>query len=201
MKKGKIVILFSGGVESTALLIHYASKSNIVYPFYVKFGYLWENEELKRAKNVLFYLKKSLKNLRNLATVKIKSPPKRLKRFPSTEKELEIPMRNLLLCSQAAIYGYRKGIFRCATGSLGMYLFPDNKRKHFDKLEELISQGLNKTFTIETPFFGMNKEEIIRLYGNLMPLHLTFSCIKPIKGKPCGKCIKCREREEALRLF
>ncbi|RUM28650.1 MAG: queuosine biosynthesis protein [Aquifex sp.] len=201
MKKEKIVVLFSGGVESTALLIHYASKNNILYPLYVRFGYSWEDEELKRAKNVLFYLKKSVKNLRNLATVKVKSLSKRLKGFPSTEKELEIPMRNLLLCSQAAIYGYRKGIFRCAIGSLGMYPFPDNKREYFDKLEELISQGLNKTFTIETPFFGMKKEEIIRLYGNLMPLHLTFSCIKPIKGKPCGKCIKCREREEALRLL
>ncbi|GAB6065319.1 hypothetical protein JCM9492_04110 [Aquifex pyrophilus] len=197
----KIVVLFSGGVESTALIVHYALKNYTVYPLYVKFGFPWENYEKEVAKKVLNILKGKFRGILNLKVDIANAPLKRFEKYPSSEGELEIPLRNLILCTRGAIYAFKKGIDRCAIGSLGIYPFPDNKRDYFDKLEELISSGLGKPFVIETPFFGMEKEEVIKRYGMYIPLSITLSCINPVNGKPCGKCIKCKEREEATKLL
>ncbi|WP_461831835.1 7-cyano-7-deazaguanine synthase [Aquifex sp.] len=197
----KVVVLFSGGVESTALLVHYALRNYTVYPLYVRFGLPWEDYEKEVAKKVLNILRRRLGGILNLKVDIARAPLKRFKNFPSSEDELEIPLRNLILCTRGAIYAYKKGADRCAIGSLGIYPFPDNKREYFDKLEELISSGLGKSFFIETPFYGMEKDEVIKKYGRYIPLDITLSCINPVNGKPCGKCIKCREREEATKLL
>lgn len=196
----EILVLFSGGVESTALLVHYVKRKFKTFPLYVKFGYPWEDYELKNAIKVLNNLRSRYPNIRNIKIRKIKGM---LKGFgiPSREEELEIPMRNLLLCTVGAQVGYSLGIYRLAHGSLGLYPFPDSKRDYFDKLEEIISKGLGIRFVIETPFYGMHKEEVLRKYKNEIPLNLTLSCVSPIGGRPCGKCIKCKERKRALSLF
>ncbi len=193
----KIIVLFSGGVESSALVVYYARRGFIVYPLYVRFGYPWEGYELRNAVIVLNTLRNEYRNIVRIRVRKIKGVLKDFKK-PLSEKELEIPMRNLLLCTEAAKLGYRLGIFRVAHGSLGLYPFPDSKRDYFDSLQELIGTGLGVNFVIETPFYGMHKEEILRTYGRYIPLELTFSCISPVNGKPCGKCVKCKERTKAL---
>ncbi|AAC06979.1 7-cyano-7-deazaguanine synthase, partial [Aquifex aeolicus] len=110
-------------------------------------------------------------------------------------------MRNFILCTAGALYGVPKGINTCAIGSLGMYPFEDNKKEFFEKLSETISMSLGKEFYIETPFMGMHKHEVIKRYGKFIPLELSLTCINPVNGEPCGKCIKCKEREEALSLL
>ncbi|WP_461829378.1 7-cyano-7-deazaguanine synthase [Aquifex sp.] len=193
----KVLVLFSGGVESSALLVHYAKKGFLAFPLYVRFGYPWEDYELRNALRVLNHLRSRYLNIRNIRIRKAKAVLKSFGR-PKREKELEIPLRNLILCTVGAQLGYRLGIYRLAHGSLGLYPFPDSKRDYFDELEEVISKGLGRKFVIETPFYGMHKGDILRLYGKEIPLELTLSCISPVNGKPCGKCIKCKEREEAL---
>jgi len=193
----KVLVLFSGGVESSALLVHYAKKDYLVFPLYVRFGYPWEEFELKSALRVLNFVKNRYPNVESLKIRKIKAVLRKFRK-PKREKELEIPMRNLLLCTLGAKVGYGLGIYRLAHGSLGLYPFADSKRDYFDELEEVISKGLGVKFAIETPFYGMHKSEVLKLYGKEIPLELTLSCISPIGGKPCGECVKCKERKEAL---
>ena len=193
----KILVLFSGGVESTALLVHYARKNFRVFPLYVRFGYPWEDYELKSAVRVLNHLRSRYLNIKNIKIRKAKAVMKSFKK-PKREEELEIPLRNLILCTVGAQVGYRLGIHRLAHGSLGLYPFPDSKRDYFDELEDVISKGLGVEFRIETPFYGMHKEEVLKRYGREIPLELTLSCISPVGGKPCEECIKCKERKEAL---
>jgi len=197
----KIVVLFSGGVESSALLVHYLKRNYLVYPLYVKFGYPWEEEELSRAKEVYKFFRDRYRNLMLLGVRKLKATLKNFREAPRSEEELEIPMRNYILCTVGAIYGVSRGTYRCAIGSLGMYPFPDNRREFFEELSKVISQSLGKEFRIETPFMGMHKHEVLKFYGREIPLHLSLSCISPVNGKPCGKCVKCRERKDALSLL
>jgi len=197
----KIVVLFSGGVESSALLVHYLTRNYLVYPLYVKFGYPWEWEELKKAKGVYNFFKARYPNLMLMGIRKFKAVLKKFQETPESEKELEIPMRNFILCTVGAVYALSKGINRCAIGSLGIYPFEDNKREFFEDFSKTISASLGKEFFVETPFMNMHKHEVIRKYGRLIPLELSLTCISPVGGKPCGKCIKCKEREEALSLL
>lgn len=194
MQMRKIIVLFSGGIESTSLLAHYLLKGYLVYPLYVKFGYDWEKEELKCAKKVHLYMKKRFKNIMPLKVLKANARIKNIKK-----SNVEIPLRNLILCTCGAVYGSKKGIYAISLGSLGSFPFKDNKYEYFKTLEKLISEGLNGEFKIELPFFGLHKDEVLKRYGKYIPLELTISCLFPVNGKPCGSCEKCKEREEAIK--
>ncbi|NPA32464.1 MAG: queuosine biosynthesis protein [Aquificae bacterium] len=196
----KVVVLFSGGVESTALVVHYALSGFLVYPLYVSFGLPWEREERKRARSVIAHLKGRFRSVRALSLVRSSFRPRTRAHTPRSESELEIPLRNLSLCTQGALFALGKGIHRCAIGALGLYPFPDNRREFFALLERTIREGLGGDFSVEVPFLGMRKEEVIRRYLPFLPLGLTFSCVSPKEGGECGECIKCEERRSALRI-
>ncbi len=61
MSVHKVVVLFSGGVESTCMLYMYLKEDWLVYPVYVKAGYPWESLELERTKALWLYTKKNTK--------------------------------------------------------------------------------------------------------------------------------------------
>jgi len=197
----KIAVLFSGGVESTTLLYMYLQKGHLVYPVYVKSGERWESLELENAVNLWRYTKRSYPNLMALRVLRVQGhvdPRKTLK----TVQDIFIPLRNMTLITTCALYALSKGINRLGIGSLGLYPFPDNTVEYLKQLEKLISKGVGREFYIETPLFGLEKAQVVKMGLSIVPYHLTLSCANPkkIKGKivPCEKCIKCRERQEAL---
>ncbi len=186
----KVAVLFSGGVESSCLLAHYCRLKFLTLPVYVRCGFSWEITEYSCAQKLWLSLKKSYKNLLPIRVVFLKGVRK--------EGSLEIPLRNFFLVSAITSVAVRRGIKRVAVGSLGIYPFPDNNRDYFDTMERLISTGLREEFRVETPFMSMEKGEIINRFKDIIPLQLTFSCIKPVNGIHCGKCEKCMERKEAF---
>jgi len=191
----KVVVLFSGGVESTCMLYMYLRKGWLVYPAYVKAGYPWESLELERAKSLWLYTKKKYKNLMSLRVLTTLNPERVKDR--KHDKNLFIPLRNINLVAMAGNYALLKGIERVAIGSLGIYPFPDNNADYMKRLQSLINVELL------TPFMGMEKHEVIRGFSEGVPLDKTLSCIRPKRflGKiiPCGVCEKCKERQEALK--
>lgn len=187
----KVGVLFSAGVESTSLLIHYLVKGLLVYPVYVHCRLSWESTELRYAENLWAVLKKSYRNLM----------PMRILPMAGSKPlgdSVEIPLRNLILSVGVMMESYRKGIKRVALGSLGIYPFPDNNRNYLDRLEDLISEGARENISLETPFIGMEKWEVVKKFYPKAPYKLTFSCVKPVRGKHCGKCEKCLERKEGF---
>ncbi|ADC89506.1 Queuosine synthesis-like protein [Thermocrinis albus DSM 14484] len=191
----KVVVLFSGGVESSTLLYLKLKEGVCVYPVYVREGMSWEHAELFWAKKVWHHFKESYTNLMPLCVCRGNGVPPR-------KGELFIPLRNLRLAASVATYALRRKAYEINIGSLGAYPFPDNNLPYLKEVEKLLSVGSGQDIKLEAPLFGMDKRRIVELYGPHVPLHLTFSCIKPIrKGNKffhCGKCVKCLEREEAL---
>jgi 7-cyano-7-deazaguanine synthase len=62
-----------------------------------------------------------------------------------------------------------------------------------------LSLGLAHPLTIDAPFAGATKAEIIaRGLALGVPLQLTLSCMSPRSGVHCGTCSKCRERHDAF---
>lgn len=204
MNVHKVAVLFSGGVESTTLLYIYLQKGQIVYPVYVKMGESWESLELENAIKLWHYTKDRYASLRPLRILSMQKG-KMKDRRPHTVPQLFIPLRNLILITTCAFYAISKDIKRLAIGSLGLYPFPDNDKGYIKQVERLIEVGSNSDFSVELPLFGLEKKDIVKNFYRKVPYHLTLSCAMPrkIAGKivPCGKCVKCIERKEALMDF
>ncbi len=201
MSTAKVAVLFSGGVESTSLLYMYLQKNFLVYPIYIKAGEAWERLELQNAVQLWHYTKKVYRNLKPMRVVCIDGK-NLFKRIFYRKSELFIPLRNLTLITAASMYSLQKGIRRLAIGSLGIYPFPDNNINYIKDVESLISRGSKEEFSIEAPFMGMEKAEVIKRFYKKVPYRLTLSCAMPKKiGRkvsPCGVCVKCKEREDAF---
>ncbi len=193
----KVAVLLSGGVESSSLAVHYLLRGDYVYPFYVRSGLPWEEAERDHLLKLWTWLRKRYKRISPLRTLFMKGPS--VKGVPIKEEQMEIPLRNMVLTVQTALLAHRRGIRTLGVGSLGVYPFPDNRREYFDRLEELISEGLRTPFKIDTPFMGMTKPEVIRRFSGKLRYDLTFSCANPVKGMHCGVCAKCVERKEGFK--
>jgi len=198
----KVVVLFSGGVESSCLLYLYLSKGWIVYPAYVITGNFWEKFEYRKASYLWSYAKKTYPRLMPIRSIVLKASQPKYKLI-KTEEQLFIPLRNLTLLTAVGNYAISKSVYHIGIGSLGLYPFPDNNFNYIKEVQALMSRGANISLTVDVPLIGMKKSEVVRRFKDLVPFHLTFSCINPVvrKGKVfhCNRCIKCIERKEALK--
>ena len=197
----KAVVLFSGGVESSAILYLYLSRGWIVYPVYVKTGQFWERFEYRKAIHLWEHTRKRYPNLMPLRVEPLRAVCPR-PRSINTESQLFIPLRNLTLLTAVGNYALSKGAYQIGLGSLGLYPFPDNNLGYIKQVEDLMSKGASTKIEVDVPLLGLEKSEVVRRFKNLVPFHLTFSCVNPVikDGRilHCGKCIKCMERKEAM---
>ena len=64
-----------------------------------------------------------------------------------------------------------------------------------------LSLGLGRPLDVVTPLVAMHKEDVVRLGVDFgVPLELTLSCMNPQGDRHCGRCSKCRERQDAFRV-
>ncbi len=201
----KIEVLASGGLDSSALIAKLASGGE-VYPIYVRCGLAWGATELDGLQAFLAAL-----NHPNVKPITVLSAPAAAlygdhwsvsgTGVPGADEPDEntyLPGRNIMLIALAAVWGAMHGVSRIAIGSLGGNPFPDATREFFDSFARALSIGLGHNVTVEAPLRGLHKEEVIRTYQEL-PLELTLTCMAPKRGRHCGNCNKCRERQLAFR--
>lgn len=185
MERKTIGILFSGGLESTCLVSHYKSLEYDISLVYIKYGYIWENIEIRYAKRIAKYYKVKLYELdysRIFNTTQLG--------LVKNKKQNIIPLRNLSLLVSSALFFFNIGILKLAIGIQKDLNYPDTDEEYLYSIEKLISKGLNITFKIETPFYNDNKKTLIEKYTDI-PLKLIFSCTNPINNKRCHSCYKC----------
>lgn len=193
MEQNKIGILLSGGLESTSLINHYKKQNFVIYPIYIKFGYLWEETELFYAKRIAEFYKLTLEILDYSRILNVSQ----LGKVNRVEKNI-IPLRNLSLFTFAAIYFFNKNIYQIAIGLQGSNEYPDTSLNYIKDCEKLISQGLQIKFIIQTPFYGMDKQTILQKNPDI-PLDSIFSCTNPINNKRCHQCYKCEILDNLLQ--
>ncbi len=109
-----------------------------------------------------------------------------------------LPGRNILLLGLAAVWCSTHDVSRIAIGSLDENPFPDATPEFFRRFAQVLGQGLAHPISIEAPFRGQHKEDVIRRMAHL-PLELTLTCMAPMDGVHCGACNKCEERRAAFR--
>jgi 7-cyano-7-deazaguanine synthase len=204
-KKKSIGVLFSGGLDSGALIGSLLKKGFDVWPIYTQAGLPWEKIEFYWARKFLRSIRSPrlhpLRRVRLLLEQAYQnnwSLTGKTPGFNSPDDEVFLPARNLLLITKAFLFLSWLDINTLAIATLEGNPFPDGKPSYFRMLEKVLSQSFARRIQIRTPFRNISKQEVIKRSPEL-PWHLTFSCISPEGTKHCGRCNKCAERQRAFK--
>ena len=213
------VVLFSGGLDSAVLLALEARRAeqtteecrdhDVVWPVYIRAGLAWEETELAAAQRLLAS-PPFQHRVQPLATLTADTrdvypathwalngtPPA----YDTPDEDVYLEGRNIVLIAKAGLYCARVGAGRLVLGPLAGNPFPDATPQFFDAMSRALSLGLARSIAIAAPLAHLHKEDVVRLGRELgVPLELTLSCMNPdASGRPCGRCSKCRERDDAF---
>jgi 7-cyano-7-deazaguanine synthase len=205
-------VLFSGGLDSAVLLARELEGSEDqrgVQPIHVRAGLTWEAAEARTIARLL-ETPPFAARVAPVITLRVDmrevyppshwaftgAPPA----YETGDHEVYLEGRNIILISKAAVLCARLKIGRLALGPLAGNPFPDATPAFFDAMSRTLSLGLSHPLKIVAPLSSMTKPDVIRLGRSLgVPIALTLSCMNPqVDDAPCGRCSKCRERDDAL---
>ena len=205
VQESRAAALCSGGLDSAVMLAELAKACNSVHPIYVRCGLAWEEEERRS-------LDRFLREINDPAIKRVTvldfpmndvygqawySSGVGIPGYHEADQLWEIPGRNMILLSKAAVWCALNSIESVALGVLSTNPFPDATPRFFASMAEALSLGLGHPIRILRPFDRFHKADVIRL-GQKLPLQLTLSCASPVGARHCGSCGKCRERIEAF---
>ena len=201
-----IGVLASGGLDSCVLMAHLLRQGHAVRPFYVRCGLVWEREELAALRAFLRAI--AAPGLEELVVLDLPlgdlygghwsldgrgSPDAQ-----SPDDAVYLPGRNALLTIKPAVWCAMHGVGQLALALLAGNPFADATDEFFSVLEATLERATGSPIRILRPFAQLEKRDVVQL-GRGLPLELTFSCIVPSDGLPCGRCNKCAERQHAFR--
>jgi 7-cyano-7-deazaguanine synthase len=204
-----VCALVSGGLDSMVLLDELAKSTRKVYPVFFRQGLLWEKGELRALRHFLGGFNTLTPQRFNALTV-LNLPVhdfygnhwsvtgQRVPGAKTRDESVYLPGRNLMLLSKAAVFCALRRIPVIAIGTLGHNPFADATPEFFRDFARVAGKALRFKLQIIAPFRNLTKEQVIRR-GRHLPLHLSFSCIVPKRGRHCGRCNKCAERQRAFR--
>ncbi len=202
-------VLCSGGLDSAVLCVDLLREFDQVFPIYVRFGLRWEEVELSWLRSYLAEAGATRAGLRPLTVLdepvadvygdhwSLAGGPA----VPGAEADHAadfLPGRNVLLAAKAALWCKLRGVETLCFGTLAANPHPDSTAEFFAALEAVLNRATGGNLKILRPYATLSKAEVIRR-GSGLPLHLTFSCVDPVGGGPCGVCIKCGERRKGFR--
>jgi 7-cyano-7-deazaguanine synthase len=177
-RKNYVLILTSGGIDSTACICYYKRMKFNVEALFVDYGQIAKKKEIKAITLIAKYYKIKL----NMITVK------------NTMAYTD----GMILGRNAFLFFFALMNFKNAHGIIASGVHANTPYydcspmfiKDIQKIYDQYSQG---TIKINAPFLHFNKKEIIQ-YCKLqkVPLKLTYSCELGLK-QPCGKCATCRD--------
>lgn len=203
--KEKIAVLFSGGVDSTALVAMLLDRGYRVQPIYVEMGCVWETAERQAVARLLAELADA--NLDSL--IELSQPVADLYGNHWSTTGLETPDhttsddavflwgRNPLLLLKPMLWCQQHGIEQLALGTLSANPFADASEGFLARFSEAMQIGQDVPIRIVQPLAEMSKAQLMARAASL-PLAETFSCLAPAQGLHCGRCNKCEERARAL---
>lgn len=209
----KAVVLFSGGLDSTTVLVYALKQGYDVYPLTFSYGQR-HVIEIKQSERTLE--KYGLLNRQTIFSIdltpfvncslinkNLEVPEFAENRIPSTY----VPSRNIIFLSIASGMAETLGAEKIFIGvnSVDYSGYPDCRPEFVEAFNKTIAvgtkQGVESGIEVAAPILNMSKKEIIELGMSLqVDYSLTHSCYNPTPdGLSCGVCDSCRLRLEGFR--
>ncbi len=220
----RAVVLFSGGLDSTACL--YWAKKNYDEAIMLTMNY-GSNEEKATNKVAEFFSKElniplkiikldfleEFSKLRGTALVGGETPKVTAKdlenmgKAQETAKSVWVPARNVVLISVAAslLDALGGGDIIVGFNAEEGATFPDNTPEFVEKMNEMLKYGTLSDVKVVAPLINLDKKGIAKLLKELNAKYeYSNSCYMPKgfteDGKPihCGECESCVRRHHGL---
>jgi 7-cyano-7-deazaguanine synthase len=204
-------VLFSGGLDSTVLLARQVADGPPVLPIHVRSGLAWESAEARAIARLLarppflgrtepvVTIDVDMRDVYSSTHWAIRGDAPA---YDTPDEDVYLDGRNIALLSKAGVLCARRGLRTIAIGPLAGNPFPDARPEFFEAFGRALSLGLgtDRSLAIVAPFLALHKADVIALGIELgVPLAATLSCMSPAGERHCGRCSKCRERQEAFR--
>jgi 7-cyano-7-deazaguanine synthase len=198
-------VLVSGGLDSAILLGESLRSPGRVFPLYVRCGLHWERVELEHLCRFLDAVRTpALQPLhvldmpvRDLYAEHWSLSGDNVPDANTPDEAVFLPGRNVLLLAKALLWCHLRGVGEVSLAPLESNPFPDATPAFFAAFEAVVNQAVGGNVRVRQPYLGLHKPDVMRR-GRDLPLHLTFSCIRPVAGRHCGACNKCAERKKAF---
>ena len=196
----RVVVLSSGGVDSSVMMLMLKKKNYRLFPLFIDYGQRSARAEWEACRRVCQFmdLQPERMDIQGFGHV-IPSGLTRLNL--DIEKAAFVPTRNLLFLTLGAAYGFAVTAYVIAIGVLANPIFPDQTAEFVEKAQSVISTALGINITILAPLISLNKIDTLRLarkHG--LPIEFTYSCHSGSKNR-CGHCISCKERIAAEKVL
>jgi 7-cyano-7-deazaguanine synthase len=178
MGQNEVLVLHSGGVDSTALINFFLKLNTKVISMHVNYGQLSARNESKAVKKICKHYDIHSKK------ITLKSG--------NLFKDGFIQGRNIFLLSSALL----TASFINGQIALGIHDGTDyiDCGTDFLKLSnKIFTLYTNGRILVSAPFIKWNKKQILNYcHKESVPLDLTYSCELGL-NQPCGKCPSCKE--------
>jgi len=204
----RVIILLSGGMDSTTMLYHVLDRGYEVVA--VSFDYGQRHViELSCAKEITTRLNLSHKilniDLSQVGGSPLTDPTIRIPdQTEGRQIDTVVPFRNTIFIVYAAAYASQRGITNLFISAVleDYRSYRDCRRDFFESLERTLQLGAKEDhteFRIHTPFIKKTKAEILKEGVRLkVPYELTHTCYRGTRPA-CGTCDACRERIAAFK--
>lgn len=177
------ILLFSGGIDSTACLHYLLSADYTVTPLYVDFGQKALKKELESISVIsdFYHVNTSVVHYSSLVTYDAG----------------EICGRNAFLVFAGLM---TKPNF-CGTLAMGLHAgtpYYDCSNRFVNDIQRLLDGYSNGQIIFDAPFLNWNKRMVLQYcLDNNVPVDMTYSC-EMGGDEPCGVCSSCLDRRSLL---
>lgn len=175
-----VLILLSGGIDSTACVNFYMDLGVEVCGLFINYGQKSAQHEARSARAVAKYYSIDL-----LECV-WRGPRKKLSGFINGRNSFLISAALMECPNLASIVaiGIHKGTN-----------YEDCSIKFLNSMQDTINIYSGEKIKLSAPFIDFTKNEILSYCVNKkVPIELTYSCENGSK-KPCGLCLSCKDKE------
>ncbi len=212
-KNEDVLVLFSGGQDSTTCLFWAKKNFHNVFALCFSYGQRHANE-IENATHIATLAKVPLQVMD--ASIISQLAPNSLT-DDSIEMDQEkpddsypntfVPGRNMLFLTFAAAIAYGKNIHHLVTGvSEADYSgYPDCRDTFFHSLNSSLNLAMDYPFHIHTPLMQLDKAGVWALSDELgvfdIVRHQTLTCYNGVIADGCGHCPACTLRNNGLSKY
>lgn len=201
----KLVLLYSGGTDSTAAGIKLHEEGYAVFPIFFDYGQSALAAERYIATThpgALGFGETRIVTSDLLSQI---SSSALLGGNAKDDTAAWVPGRNSIFMLAAGIYAHQIDADGIAIGWMlsDQGVFGDSNFLHHKIMETLLAQTLSRPMNVHLPLSQMTKEDVLRFLIERGSLDLTVSCwnarIEENTIRTCHECANCIERDENLQ--